>query len=210
MIDLKSFSSYPNNLKLIIIIPLALLYLLLQNNDNAQPKNNPETLSQLDNESLISKFEGNEVLEEKYKLFEAEGVNRKTSFSKEIIEKVIETANSFLGVPNQFGGTTLEGIDASGLVYISIKKHSDLNFPRTSEEMARYGQIILNPDDLIMGDLVFFHNTYEIDRIITSVGIYLGNGSFINSSSSKGVTISDINDPYYWKSKFFYGTRIFN
>ena len=164
----------------------------------------------MDNESLISKFEGNEVLEEKYKLFEAEGVNRKTSFSKEIIEKVIETANSFLGVPNQFGGTTLEGIDASGLVYISIKKHSDLNFPRTSEEMARYGQIILNPDDLIMGDLVFFHNTYEIDRIITSVGIYLGNGSFINSSSSKGVTISDINDPYYWKSKFFYGTRIFN
>ena len=160
MIDLKSFSSYPNNLKLIVIIPLALLYLLLQNNDNAQPKNNPETLSQLDNESLISKFEGNEVLEEKYKLFEAEGVNRKTSFSKEIIEKVIETANSFLGVPNQFGGTTLEGIDASGLVYISIKKHSDLNFPRTSEEMARYGQIILNPDDLIMGDLVFFHNTY--------------------------------------------------
>ena len=34
MIDLKSFSSYPNNLKLIVIIPLALLYLLLQNNDN--------------------------------------------------------------------------------------------------------------------------------------------------------------------------------
>ena len=52
--------------------------------------------------------------------------------------------------------------------------------------------------------------THVIDRIITSVGIYLGNGSFINSSSSKGVTISDINDPYYWKSKFFYGTRIFN
>ena len=37
----------------------------------------------------------------------------------------------------------------------------------------------------------------EVNRIITSVGIYIGNGEFIHSSSSKGVTISDIDDPYY-------------
>ena len=33
---------------------------------------------------------------------------------------------------------------------------------------------------------------------------------FIISSSSKGVTIADLNDQYYWKDKFFFGTRIFN
>ena len=76
--------------------------------------------------------------------------------------------------------------------------------------MARYGEFITDSDKLKRGDLVFFYDTYKVDRIITSVGIYLGDGKFINSSSSKGVTVSDINDPYYWKEKFFFGTRILN
>ena len=54
-----------------------------------------------------------------------------------------------------------------------------------------------------------FFDTYDVDRIITSVGLYLGEGSFLNSSTKDGVSESDINDPYYWKEKFFFGTRIF-
>ena len=75
--------------------------------------------------------------------------------------------------------------------------------------MARYGEIIINSKDLKRGDLVFFFDTYEVDRIITTVGIYIGKGEFITSSSSKGVAINKIDDPYYWSQKFFYGTRIF-
>ena len=76
--------------------------------------------------------------------------------------------------------------------------------------MARYGRVISDSDKLKRGDLVFFFDTYEVNRIVTSVGIYLGDNDFVHSSSSEGVKISKINDPYYWKDKFFYGTRIFN
>ena len=75
--------------------------------------------------------------------------------------------------------------------------------------MSRYGEVITEIEDLKRGDLVFFFDTYETERLITSVGIYLGKNKFINSSSTKGVSISEINDPYYWKDKFFFGTRIF-
>ena len=71
------------------------------------------------------------------------------------------------------------------------------------------GEIIIDAENLKRGDLVFFFDTYEVDRIITSVGLYLGEGAFLNSSTNEGVSESDINDPYYWKDKFFFGTRIF-
>ena len=95
-------------------------------------------------------------------------------------------------------------------MYVSISKNSKIQFPRIAQDMARYGKQITDPDKLKRGDLVFFFDTYEINRIITSVGIYIGNGEFIHSSTSDGVTVSQINDPYYWKDKFFYGTRILN
>jgi len=41
-------------------------------------------------------------------------------------------------------------------------------------------------------------------------GICIGNGEFIHTSSSKGVMISRINDPYYWRKKFLFGTRVIN
>ena len=82
------------------------------------------------------------------------------------------------------------------------------NIPRTAQDFARYGTIILDLNNLKRGDLVFFTNTYSTSKFITHAGICLGNGEFIHTSSSKGVIISKLNDPYYWKKKFVYGTRI--
>ena len=65
-----------------------------------------------------------------------------------------------------------------------------IQFPRIAQDMARYGKQITDPDKLKSGDLVFFFDTYEINRIITSVGIYIGNGEFIHSSTSDGVTLT--------------------
>jgi len=163
-----------------------------------------------ENDVLLEKLNGNVTLIEKYNKFKSAGINKTIEFPENIIEKVIDTAMSFVGTPNKIGGIDKSGIDASGLVYVSIKKNSNTLFPRIAQDMARYGLFISDSDKLKRGDLVFFHDTYEVNRIITSVGIYLGDGEFINSSSSKGVTVSDINDPYYWKEKFFFGTRILN
>ena len=162
------------------------------------------------NNDLLKKLNNNTELISKYNEFKIQGVEKDIDFKKNIIENVIDTAFSFLGTPNKYGGIDKTGIDASALVYISISKNSKIQFPRIAQDMARYGKQITDPDKLKRGDLVFFFDTYEINRIITSVGIYIGNGEFIHSSTSDGVTISQINDPYYWKNKFFYGTRILN
>ena len=189
---LSYFSRNPK-IKYIIIIIIAGIFLIYNNTDNI----------------LMGKLNDNKSLVKKYKEFKTGEINKKIAFPIEIMEQVIDTAKSYIGTPNKFGGTTRDSIDASGLIYMSIKKNSQQKFPRIAQDMARYGKIITNPKKLKRGDLVFFFDTYEIDRIITSVGIYLGDGKFINSSSNNGVSISEINDPYYWKEKFFYGTKIF-
>ena len=161
------------------------------------------------NTKLKRKLNKNAELSAKYDRFKAEGYQKEFRLPKERLEAVIDTAMTFLGVPNRVGGVDRDSIDASGLIYVSINKNFDVKFPRIAQDMARYGKIITDTQNLKRGDLVFFFDTYEVDRIITSVGLYLGENKFINSSTNEGVSVSEIDDPYYWKNKFFFGTRIF-
>tara|TARA_B100000530_G_scaffold324419_1_gene261134 strand:+ start:618 stop:1196 length:579 start_codon:yes stop_codon:yes gene_type:complete len=158
---------------------------------------------------IIQKLNDNKDLIDKYEEFKSGGIEKEMNLSANKMESVIDTAMSYIGVPNKVGGTTKDSIDASGLIYVSINKNFDIKFPRIAQDMARYGKIVVDSKKLKRGDLVFFYDTYKVDRIITSVGIYLGEGKFLNSSSNDGVSESEINDPYYWKDKFFFGTRIF-
>ena len=158
---------------------------------------------------LLEKLNNNKSLIDKFQSFKDEGYEKEINLQNKKLESVIDTAMSYIGVPNKVGGTNKDSIDASGLIYVSITKNFDIKFPRIAQDMARYGKIIIDSEKLKRGDLVFFFDTYEVDRIITSVGLYLGEGAFLNSSTNDGVSESDINDPYYWKDKFFFGTRIF-
>tara|TARA_B100001758_G_C18202619_1_gene500652 strand:+ start:206 stop:784 length:579 start_codon:yes stop_codon:yes gene_type:complete len=158
---------------------------------------------------LIDRLGNNQELIKKFDDFKLGGYENDISLPVEIIESVIDTAKSYLGVTNKVGGTSRDSIDASGLIYVSINANSEFKFPRIAQDMARYGRIITKKKKLKRGDLVFFFDTYDVDRIITSVGIYLGEDKFLNSSSNNGVSESDINDPYYWSDKFLFGTRIF-
>jgi lipoprotein Spr len=47
--------------------------------------------------------------------------------------------------------------------------------------------------ELKEGDLLFFNTTGGVSH----VGMYLTNNKFVHASSSNGVTISDMFDPYY-------------
>ena len=160
-------------------------------------------------EKLLEKLNSNKPLIDKFESFKAEGLQKEFRLPGERLEAVIDTAMTFLGVPNRVGGVDRDSIDASGLIYVSINKNFDVKFPRIAQDMARYGKVIIDAENLKRGDLVFFFDTYEVDRIITSVGLYLGENKFINSSTNEGVSVSEIDDPYYWKNKFFFGTRIF-
>ena len=121
-------------------------------------------------------------------------------------EKVIEVAKSYLGTRHRMHGTSKSGIDCSGLVMMAHKQ-CNIHLPHNSHEAARFGKIIPNIDELQRGDLVYFYNTYKTSDLLTHSGIYLGDGKFIHATFKHGVIITSINDPYYWKEKFLFGTR---
>lgn len=123
-------------------------------------------------------------------------------------EMIIQTARGYLGVPHCMGGSTGKCMDCSGLLVRVFATHG-IQLPHNSEEQARYGKIIGDGSRLKTGDLVFFIRTYRTKQFITHSGIYTGDGLFIHTSSSKGVIITSINDPW-WRKRYIFGTRIFD
>lgn len=121
-------------------------------------------------------------------------------------EEIIQTARGYLGVPHCMGGTTMKCMDCSGLLVRVFADHG-ITLPHSSEEQARYGMIITERESLMPGDLLFFVRTYSTSRLITHSGIYLGEGSFIHTSSSRGVTVTSVNDPW-WSERYLFATRI--
>jgi cell wall-associated NlpC family hydrolase len=132
------------------------------------------------------------------------GINARNTSSDEIIS----TARKYLGVPHCMGGTTMKCMDCSGLLVTVFGKYG-IKLPHNSEEQGRYGKIIKRMDELKKGDLVFFIRSYKTNRFITHSGIYIGDNKFIHTSSTVGVTITSLSDPW-WNEKFIFGTRVFD
>ncbi|MCX7745296.1 MAG: NlpC/P60 family protein [Clostridia bacterium] len=114
--------------------------------------------------------------------------------AKEIkVDKVLETANKYLGVPYVWGGVSPAGFDCSGFTHYVFLQNG-IVLQRTSELQYEQG-IAVSKEQLKPGDLVFF-TTYKPGP--SHVGIYLGNNQFIHESSGAGkVTISDLSKSYY-------------
>jgi cell wall-associated NlpC family hydrolase len=142
-----------------------------------------------------------------FKQFVAEGVEKKLNTGDVRASDVIRTARKYMGVPHCMGGTTSKCMDCSGLLVRAFATHG-INLPHNSEEQARYGRILTDKAGLKKGDLVFFIRTYRTSNYITHSGIYLGDNQFLHASSSRGVTITSL-DNSWWKDKFIFGTRIF-
>ncbi len=140
--------------------------------------------------------------------FMASGIERMPETHNANPDEIIKTARKYLGVPHCMGGTTMKCMDCSGLLFTVFAAHN-IQLPHSSEEQARYGTIIAKMEDLRKGDLVFFIRSYKTNSFITHSGIYIGHNSFIHTSSSRGVTVTPMNDPW-WEEKFIFGTRIFN
>ena len=135
------------------------------------------------------------------------GVERDLKTGRKKPKHIIRTAEKFIGTPHCMGGTTKKCLDCSGLTYISFAKHK-ISLPRNSQEQARYGRLIFERNDLKRGDLVFFTKSYNTSDYITHVGIYLGNNKFVHASTSNGVIITPLDNPW-WNQRFVFGTRVF-
>jgi probable lipoprotein NlpC len=93
-----------------------------------------------------------------------------------------------------------EGMDCSGLVFLSFRDALNTQSPRTTRDLYTWAEKI-NTADLRVGDLVFFITD---GKAVSHVGIYAGNRRFIHSASEgprTGVMYSTL-DEAYWKRTY--------
>ncbi len=124
-------------------------------------------------------------------------------------DKLLQTANSYMGVPYKYGGMSRKGMDCSGLmclVYGSIGE----NIPHSSRLQSQLGRNV-SFKKLKPGNMVFFktRGSASINHVgmITKAnreGVY-----FIHATTSRGVRVDRL-DEGYWKKIYVKGVEIEN
>lgn len=103
--------------------------------------------------------------------------------------------DEWMGAPHRLGGQTKSGIDCSAFISNIYENVYNKPLQRTSSQMAEQVKRKYE-NQLIEGDLVFFSfGKHQVDH----VGLYLGNNKFVHVSTSKGVMISDLHEPWFYK-----------
>lgn len=121
-----------------------------------------------------------------------------------IRNRLVSTAESFLGVPYLWGGNNHEeGFDCSGLTS-AVYRHNGLVLPRSSAEQFNSGVPVAR-GRIKKGDLVFFAVN---GKKVSHVGIFTGNGKFIHAPGrGKFICTSSLSNSYF--SKRYAGARTF-
>jgi len=117
-------------------------------------------------------------------------VSESTLKNKNLYNFIID----WYGTPYKYGGMNEDGIDCSGFTNILYKEIYKIQIPRVSKDIAENVKRKYT-EDLKEGDLVFF--SFGKTGIVNHVGIYLHNNKFVHASTSKGVIISNLTEPYY-------------
>ncbi len=121
---------------------------------------------------------------------------------------IVATANSLIGVPFLFGGSTPDGFDNSGFIYYVLRENGFHNCPRGVGKQSNMG-MRLKYSELKEGDLVFFYNDNE--NAAGFGGVYIGDGkmvaALVPSSGDECVMVADITTPYYQK-RFYCGVAL--
>lgn len=121
-----------------------------------------------------------------------------TSRGESRADDIISYAKKYLGVKYVWGGSSPKGFDCSGFVKY-VYDHFGVTLNRNSASQAKNGTKVKKME-LKPGDLVFFDTNGGLNRI-NHVGIYMGNGKMIHSSSHYGgVVITEINSGFYAKN----------
>ena len=117
-------------------------------------------------------------------------------------QDIVSFAETFLGVPYVYGGTSPSGFDCSGLVYYCYK-HYGYALNRTAAGLA-YNGTAVSATALQVGDIILFTSTDG--SYVGHTGIYIGGGQFIHAPHTGDVVkISNLSDSYY--TSHYYGAR---
>ena len=169
-----------------------------------------------EDEALVTKLEeAKKAHTEEVKIVKEDNTKILASIEKELkksntIDQILNEASTYIGTPYRFGGMTRSGIDCSAFVLSVYGSVTGINLPRISSAQAQEGERV-EREELKKGYLLFFQTR---GRRISHVGIVQeitpeGEIKFIHASTSKGVTISSLNEKY-WGARYRFAKRILN
>lgn len=110
-------------------------------------------------------------------------------------ERLFDCVDLWSGTRYKLAGGDEDGIDCSRFVMMVYNYVYGIHIDGTSAELyARCKPV--SKSELKEGNLVFFRTSR---KRVSHVGIYLGDNKFAHASTSSGIIISDLNEPYYQK-----------
>jgi cell wall-associated NlpC family hydrolase len=121
---------------------------------------------------------------------------------------IINEAQKHLGVAYLTAGTDPAGFDCSGFTsYVFAKAGYQLP-RRAADQFVEIQKIEAN--DAQLGDLVFFSNGGEVNHVGILINEKGSAKQMIHASSSKGISIADIEATNYWKTRVVGYGRVIN
>jgi murein DD-endopeptidase / murein LD-carboxypeptidase len=127
-----------------------------------------------------------------------------TKKSKIKNKKLYYFIDDWAGVEYKWGGNDQDGVDCSGLI---VKLYADVYGRKLQRTVALQHEDTRNfrrQRRFREGDLVYFKT---VGDDASHVGVYLKNGYFVHSAKSRGVSIANLNDPY-WKKVYAGGGKV--
>jgi len=118
-------------------------------------------------------------------------------------QRFAAAVDNWLGVRYCYAGESKKGVDCSALVQQIYKEAFGIKIPRTTKQQIRIGRKLTKITQLREGDILFFQTSFHT----LHAAIYLQNGNFVHASSSHGVKLANIYNPY-WKSRFKEARRL--
>ena len=120
----------------------------------------------------------------------------KTSKSEIKNIKLYSFIDNWYGTKYKYGGMSKNGVDCSGFTNVLYKSVYGKQLPRSTKQIVKTTNKV-RKGNLKEGDLVFFNISKKKN---SHVGVYLKNNRFVHASTSKGVMISSLENPYYKKT----------
>lgn len=119
-------------------------------------------------------------------------------------QEIANFAKQYVGYSYIYGASSPSvGFDCSGLTYY-VYGQFGYHISRTASQQYRNNGINVSKSELQPGDLVFFSSNGG--RSITHVGLYYGDGNFVNASTTNvGVIFSSLDSSYYTRT--YYGAK---
>lgn len=120
----------------------------------------------------------------------------------DVKSRLMDQYASWKGVRYRLGGSSKKGIDCSAFVQQTFRDQFGLELPRSTYEQQEMGKSV-SRSKLRTGDLVLF----RAGSTGRHVGIYIGNNQFVHASTSSGVVISSMDEPY-WNKRYNEARRV--